>query len=170
MKRAIIIHSANSLIPRRLVISDDPINVPAHIGNGENGFAVAFEDLIFTEDGAVTPECLLRLVSQFHGVDHTDIPDDRCAVICRNTGLVRGMIKADPEIDEHPHGNVVSAADHVRVNDKHDGEQFLSRFAVCNDDRVAGFIWDVEIPTELEGLIVPVAEVANIGDAIDGDN
>lgn len=144
-----IIHSAKSKMVRRIVSTDAHHTLPDHVGPGEalyvmdisgdnldNNHIAALHDRFYDAMG-FTPESK---------------PNPRCALV-DPSGTVINMIMADPEIDKHPDGHVISAHDDITIGDKWDGKKFLLRHARHVDGVVTDFIWSHKIDTNDLSLI-----------------
>jgi hypothetical protein len=159
-----VIYGTESKIVRRVVIPDSPGELPNHVGDGESLFRLELPD-----DPLVTTDAdwISRQFYEEMGIAADKLPSARCALVDASDGIVTSVLMADPVIDKHDDGSLIQT-DTASINDKHDGTEFLKRFAIASNDVVIGFIWDATLPKELLGMAAS-DNMSSIGDAISID-
>lgn len=108
-----IVYSKRSGIPRRVIVADDGEFLPVPWLHEHEAYIEVFDI------ESLHPLHLRHLIATHKGIDQTQIPSGRCAVV-DDTGLVLAIIMADPDIDNATvyDGARLILSDHVNVGER----------------------------------------------------
>lgn len=106
-----IVYASGSKAIRRIILPD----TDAELLNSTHKLAPGEALLIITDGGASDLRSCEQAVEVATGIKPAD---PQCAVVAN--GAVVGIIKADPTIDRHSDGEIVSCAKDIAVGDSYD--------------------------------------------------
>lgn len=137
-KKIGVVYSANSKIPRRIVVPHpgDEWEIDQHeITDGES-------ILHLPGDHPHALEEIKKSIAAYHGIDHKSIPSGRTVVVHRETNEILDAIMADPEIDEHEH--VLIAHEHAYPSPLwkyHEGDFYVKTARASKKDGIVSEIY-----------------------------
>jgi hypothetical protein len=105
-----IVYATESKMIRRIVVPDDDAELVA------GSWASSGESVLIVPDGPHDLFTCMALVKEATGVHPAD---PHCAVV-GDSGHVIGFVRADPALDTHPRGKIVSCGNHIRIGDRID--------------------------------------------------
>lgn len=125
MDKVLVVYSKRTLVPRRVVIPDNDAELVQAVASLHAAEAHLVQDRqhmrrAFARTGAIPAR---KMVADHHGVQEQEIPSGRCAVVAN--GKVVHVVMADPEIDQHPDGQLIES-DTANVGDQWNGKEFSS--------------------------------------------
>ena len=103
--KVLVIYSKKQKVRRRLVICDLDHEHDGHLDH-HRATMHELEDYLeipLNEYRQMDHDALQAYIANAIGAPESD----RCAVVCHKTGIVKHVVRADPEIDFHPEGRIV---------------------------------------------------------------